>query len=118
VKNDHYAIVEMLTLYHNDMSVCAAKVRTALAAKELAWNGVHLDLRRGDVQELEYLKLNPNAVVPTLVHDGRVITESMAICEYVDDDQWPDHPLKPRDSFFARRCVFGRSNWTKGCTLQ
>jgi glutathione S-transferase len=90
------------------MSVCAAKVRTALAAKELAWNGVHLDLRRGDAQEPEYLKLNPNAVVPTLVHDGRVITESTVICEYVDD-QWPDHPLKPRDSF-------GRAQmrlWTK-----
>jgi hypothetical protein len=36
-----YASVEMLTLYHNDMSVCAAKVRTALAAKKLDWNGVH-----------------------------------------------------------------------------
>ena len=34
----------MLTLYHNDMSVCAAKVRTALAEKKLDWNGVHLDL--------------------------------------------------------------------------
>src|ERR1700722_20624319 len=66
-----YAFVEMLTLYHNDMSVCAAKVRTALAGKKLAWNGVHLDLRRGDAQEPEYLKLNLNAVVPTLVHaDG------------------------------------------------
>ena len=40
-----YAFVEMLTLYHNDMSVCAAKVRTALAAKKLDWNGVHFDLR-------------------------------------------------------------------------
>jgi glutathione S-transferase len=98
----------MLTLYHNDMSVCAAKVRTALAAKKLDWNGVHLDLRGGDAQKPEYLKLNPNAVVPTLVHDGRVITESTVICEYVDD-QWPDQPLKPRDSF-------GRAQmrlWTK-----
>jgi glutathione S-transferase len=51
----------MLTLYHNDMSVCAAKVRTALAAKKLDWNGVHLDLRGGDAQKPEYLKLNPNA---------------------------------------------------------
>ena len=66
----------MLTLYHNDMSVCAAKVRTALAAKKLDWNGVHLDLRRGDAQEPEYLKLNSNAVVPTLVHDCRVIARS------------------------------------------
>ena len=43
-----------------------------------------------------------------LVHDGRVITELTVICEYVDD-QWPDHPLKPRDSF-------GRAQirlWTK-----
>ena len=98
----------MLTLYHNDMSVCAAKVRTALAAKKLDWNGVHLDLRGGDAQKPEYLTLNPNAVVPTLVHDGRVIIESTVICEYVDD-QWPDQPLKPTYSF-------GRAQmrlWTK-----
>jgi glutathione S-transferase len=40
---------------------------------------VHLDLlrRRADA----YLKLNPSAVVPTLVHDGRVIIESTVICE-------------------------------------
>ena len=81
----------MLTLYHNDMSVCAAKARTALAAKKLDWNGVHLDLRGGDAQKPEHLKLNPNAVVPTLVRDGRVINESTVICEYVDD-QWPCAP--------------------------
>ena len=90
------------------MSVCAAKVRTALAAKKLDLNGVHLDLRRGDAQKSEYLKLNPNAVVPTLGNDGRVITELTVICEYVDD-QWPDQPLKPGESF-------GRAQmrlWTK-----
>jgi glutathione S-transferase len=84
----------MMTLYHNDMSVCAAKVRTALAEKKLSWEGVHLDLRAGDAQKPEYLKLNPNAVVPTLVHDSRTIIESTVICEYIDDE-WPDHPLKP-----------------------
>ena len=84
----------MIMVYHNDMSVCAAKVRTALAEKKLRWEGVHLDLRAGDAQKPEYLKLNPNAVVPTLVHDGRTIIESTVICEYIDDE-WPDHPLKP-----------------------
>ena len=84
----------MMTLYHNDMSVCAAKVRTALAEKKLSWEGVHLDLRAGDAQKPEYLKLNPNAVVPTLVHNGRTIIESTVICEYIDDE-WPDRPLKP-----------------------
>jgi glutathione S-transferase len=88
----------MLTLYHNDMSVCAAKVRTALLEKDLDCNFIHLDLRAGDAQKPDYLKLNPNAVVPTLVHDGRVIIESTVICEYIDD-QWPEPPLKPADSF-------------------
>jgi glutathione S-transferase len=98
----------MITLYHNDMSVCAAKVRTALGEKNLKWDGVHLDLRAGDTQRPEYLKLNPNAVVPTLVHDGRVLVESTVICEYIDD-QWPDAPLKPADGW-------GRAQmrlWTK-----
>ena len=66
----------MIELYHNDMSVCAAKVRSVLAEKRLEWKGIHMDLRAGDTQKAEYLKLNPNAGVPTLVHDGRVIIES------------------------------------------
>jgi glutathione S-transferase len=83
----------MLKLYHNDMSVCAAKVRTVLAEKKLEWTGVHMDLRAGDTQKPEYLELNPNAVVPTLVHDGRVILESTVICEYLDD-AFPENSLK------------------------
>lgn len=83
----------MLKLYHNDMSVCAAKVRTVLHEKGLSWEGVHMDLRAGDTQKPEYLKLNPSAVVPTLVHDGQVIIESNVICEYLDD-AFPEAPLK------------------------
>ena len=59
----------MIALYHNDMSVCAQKVRMALAEKQLPWESHHLDLRAGDQQKPEYVKLNPNAVVPTLVHN-------------------------------------------------
>jgi glutathione S-transferase len=98
----------MITLYHNDMSVCAAKVRTALAEKELRWDGIHLNLRAGDAQKPEYIKLNPNAVVPTFVHDDKTIIESTVICEYIDDT-WPEIPLKPIDSW-------GRAQmrlWTK-----
>lgn len=98
----------MLTLYHNDMSVCAAKVRTALNEKGLDFNLIHLDLRAGDTQKPEYLKLNPNAVVPTLVHDDRVIIESAVICEYIDDE-WLDPPLKPTNSFGRARMRL----WTK-----
>ncbi len=75
----------MLELYHNDMSTCAQKVRLALAEKEIFWESKHLDLRARDHQSIAYLKLNPNAVVPTLVHDGSVIIESTVINEYIDD---------------------------------
>ena len=81
-------------LYHNDMSVCAAKVRMALAEKGVEWDGVHLNLRAGDAQKPDYVKLNPHQVVPTLVHDGAVVIESNVICEYIDD-AWPEQPLRP-----------------------
>jgi glutathione S-transferase len=99
---------DVMLLYHNDMSVCAAKVRTALLEKGLECDFIHLDLRAGDAQKPDYLKLNPNAVVPTLVHDGRAIIESTVICEFIDD-QWPDPPLKPSDSFARAQMRL----WTK-----
>lgn len=86
----------MIELYHNDMSVCAQKVRLVLAEKKLTWEGHHLNLRAGDQQKLEYLKLNPNAVVPTLVDDGTVIIESTVISEYLDD-AYPEPLLRPKD---------------------
>ena len=66
--------VDMLTLYHGRTSVCSVKARLALVEK-----GVDFDSRlmtlRGDQFEPGYLKLNPNAVVPTIVHDGNVVIE-------------------------------------------
>jgi glutathione S-transferase len=84
----------MIALYHNDMSVCAQKVRMTLAEKQLPWESHHLDLRAGDQQKPEYLKLNPNSVVPTLVDNGAVIIESTVICEYIDDG-YPQQSLRP-----------------------
>ncbi len=88
----------MLHLYHHNSSVCAAKPRIVFAEKELAWDGEVLDLNAGDQFKPEYLRLNPKAVVPTLVHDGRVVIESNIIIEYLDD-AFPDRPLRPRDSW-------------------
>ena len=88
----------MLELYHNAMSSCAQKVRLALAEKGLDWKGHHLDLRAGETRTPQYLRLNPRGVVPTLVHDGRVVRESNVILEYLDD-VFPDPPLRPRDAW-------------------
>ena len=87
----------MLELYHNDMSVCAAKVRLALAEKELAYTGHHINLREGGQKKPEYLKLNPKGVVPTLIHDGFVVCESVVINEYLED-AFPEKPLMPKSA--------------------
>ena len=75
-------------------SVCAQKARLTLAEKELEWES-HLMALNGDQLDPAYLKLNPNGVVPTLVHDGNVIVESTVIMHYLDDT-FPAPPLMPR----------------------
>src|SRR5256885_8696990 len=51
---------------------------------------------RGDQYDPAYMKLNPNGVVPTLLHDGRPIVESSVILYYLDE-LLPDPPLMPPD---------------------
>lgn len=84
----------MFTLYDGTTSVCAIKVRLALAEKGLAWESRTLDLRRGDQFEADYLRLNPGAVVPTLIDGAAVIVESSVIMQYLEDVQ-PDPTLLP-----------------------
>jgi len=85
----------MLELYHSINSVCAQKVRIALAEKSLTAKE-HLMTLRGDQFDPAYLKLNANAVVPTLIHDGTPITESAVILYYIDE-LFPQPPLMPRE---------------------
>jgi glutathione S-transferase len=84
----------MLELYHNINSVCAQKVRIALAEKEQPYNE-HLLTLQGDQNDPTYMKLNPNGVVPTLTHDGNVLTESSLILYYIEET-FPDPPLMPK----------------------
>jgi len=74
------------------------KVRLVLNEKGLPWDGKILDLRRGDQFDPEYRKLNPNSVVPTLVHDGRVVVESTVIIEYLDE-AFPSPALMSGDPY-------------------
>jgi glutathione S-transferase len=96
----------MLTLYHGATSVCAAKVRVTLAEKGkrkgVDWDGPLLDLHKGDQFDPAYLKLNPNAVVPTLVDGDRVVIESTVINEYLEDI-FPEPALRPADPYGRAR---------------
>jgi glutathione S-transferase len=79
------------------MSVCAQKVRLVLREKALTPVEHHLNLRAGDAARPEYLKLNLNGVIPTLVDQGVPIIESTVICEYLED-AYPQPRLRPRNS--------------------
>src|SRR5215475_12308822 len=74
-----------LTLYNAPQSTCSQRVRFVLNAKRLPFDEIKLDLLAGDQLKPEYLKLNPNGVVPTLDHDGAVIIDSSVIIEYLDE---------------------------------
>lgn len=86
----------MLDLYHYPFSTCSQKVRLVLAEKSLDFVSHEVDILSGAQHEPAYVKLNPNRVVPTLVHDGRVLIESTLINQYVDE-AFPDPPLQPTD---------------------
>ena len=87
----------MLTLYNAAHSTCSQKVRIVLAEKGLAFDDVKLDLGKAkDHLKPEYLKINPNGVVPTLVDDGAIIVDSSVICEYLDE-KYPDVRMTPDD---------------------
>ena len=87
----------MLKLYQGRVAVCAIKVRLVLAEKDLEWEPVNLNLRAGDQHKPEYLKLNPNGVVPTLIHDDFVLIESSVVMQYLDE-VFPNPPLQPVNS--------------------
>ena len=88
----------MIELYHFGFSTCSQKVRLVLAEKGVDFESHEVNLMTGEQHAPDYVKLNANHVVPTLVHDGRVLVESSLIVKYIDD-AFPDPPLRPADAF-------------------
>jgi maleylacetoacetate isomerase len=88
----------VITLYTYWRSSAAYRVRIALGLKGLDYEPrfVHLMRDGGEQFAPEYRALNPQSRVPTLVHDGVTITQSLAIVEYLDEVR-PLPPLLPPD---------------------
>jgi glutathione S-transferase len=83
-----------LHLFHYGLSHSSQKVRLVLAEKGLGWTSHHLDLAKHEHATPSYLEINPNGVVPALVHDGITVIESSDIMEYLDEE-FPEPPLRP-----------------------
>jgi len=82
------------TLYNAPQSTCSQRVRFVFNGKQLPFDEVKLNLLAGDQLKPDYLKLNPNGVVPTLEHDGQIVIDSTVITEYLDEVE-PDVSFTP-----------------------
>jgi len=91
-----------IVLYDFHGSPCARRVRIVLLEKHRSWETRLVDLTRMEQKRPEYLALNPNGVVPTMIHGDRVIYESNVITEYLDA-VFPQPRLYPADPWLCAR---------------
>lgn len=85
-----------MKLYDFAYSSAAYRVRIALALKNLSYDSQSVGLRDGEQHQPWYLAVNPQALAPALESEHGLITQSLAIIEYLDETH-PQPPLLPRD---------------------
>ena len=94
IKND---IKNGLHLFHFDFSNCSQRVRICLIEKGVDWNSHPVNLLLNEHSTEWFQSINPKGLVPVLVHDGSVVTESVEIIRYIDR-MCPSPSLQPEGS--------------------
>lgn len=89
-----------MILYDYFRSTACYRVRIALNLKNIAYEKIEVSLvsNGGEQNHPEFKKINPQGLVPSLDINGRIINQSLAIIEYLDE-AFPEVPLLPEDSF-------------------
>lgn len=83
-------------VFHAGMSNCSMRVRLLLDEKGVPWVSHEIDLGHQGNLEPSYLRVNPKGLVPALVHDGTVVTESCDILNYLEQ-AFPEPSFVPTD---------------------
>jgi len=102
-----------VTLYHWEPNANSGKPMLALMEKGVAFESRYLDLLSFDQHKPEYLAINPQGTIPAMLHGRRVLTESTAIMEYVDEAfEGPRlMPEDPRDRWRVRWWMKFMDQW-------
>jgi len=95
-------MAEAFTLHGFFRSSASYRVRIALNLKGLSYDQVTYQLRLGEQRGEAYLGLNPQGLVPALQMSDAVLTQSLAICEYLDET-YPEPALLPSDALGRAR---------------
>src|SRR6185436_16221496 len=98
----------MLELYHAEPMANSLKFLLAIHEKGVPFVSRFVNLHKFEQHEPAYVRVNPNGQVPALVHDGKVITESTVINEYLDE-VFDGPALRPADPYWRARMRV----WTK-----
>ncbi len=98
----------MLQLFHAEPMANSLKALIGIHEKGVPFESRLINLHRFEQHEPAFVRINPNGQVPVLVHDGRVITESTCINEYLDE-AFDGPALSPADPYGRARMRF----WTK-----
>jgi len=88
----------MLTIYHWEPNANSGKPILAAYEKGVEFESRYVDLLSFDQHTPEYLRINPNGTIPSMVHDGVLVAESTAMMEYIDA-AFAGPPLRPSDPF-------------------
>lgn len=110
----------MLTIYGNDHSSCVQKVLWCAEELKLPYRLVEKGGAFGGLDDPEYVKLNPNRLIPTVVDDGFVLWESGAILCYLASTygQGTLYPTDPRARGEAYRWVFWQGGTVRSSIMQ
>ena len=92
----------MLDVYTWEPNANSGKPLLMLKEKGAEFRYHYIDMAKREQHSPQYLELNPNGTVPTVVHEGHVLTESSPALEYLDQ-ALPGPPLRPRDPYLLFR---------------
>ncbi|WP_291696080.1 maleylacetoacetate isomerase [Bradyrhizobium sp.] len=99
-----WAIAMGIQIYGFWRSIASFRVRVALKLKGMPFEEISVDILSGEQFKPDYEAVNAERVVPTFIHDGHSVFQSLAIIEYLEDIQQEPRliPKDPRERAYAR----------------